>query len=246
MTEVVNFLDVKEHWNWRTQKWDSPEYEYIGRANAFHRLPQSFWANPFRLGKDTKAARGSTLGLFRRWLNGSSEGKKRLERLHTLDGKTLVCWCRGKAHGQPCHGEVLLEFMGERTVEAVPDELANQISLDGTQQPVLAWDAGGAAYESGTDRRGDLYRTDKQIAHPIGVPGKVYERWTDWYRDFLKLTLRVKGCSLTMSHVEYAQYRYETSLHARENMTDERAVMEREILKELLAELETEDELSER
>lgn len=236
MTEVVSFHDVKEHWNWRTQKWDSPEYEYIGRANDSHRLPQSFWANPFRLQKDTKAARGSTLGQFRRWLNESAEGKKRLERLHTLDGKTLVCWCRGKAHGQPCHGEVLLEFMGEVTVEAAP-EWANQISMNGEVMPVLAWDAGGAAYESGTDRRGDLYRTDKQIAHPIGVPGKVYERWTDWYRDFLKLT---------MSHVEYAQYRYETSLHARENMTDERDVMEREILKELLAELETEDELSER
>ncbi len=51
-TSVVNFRDVKAHWNGDSQHWDSPQFVYIGRANNTYLLPQSQWANPFREGKD--------------------------------------------------------------------------------------------------------------------------------------------------------------------------------------------------
>ena len=129
-----------------------------------------------------------------------------------------------------------LEMMGEQTVEAAPEYFESQMGMDGTQPPVLAWDDGGAAYQIGQARNGDLFRTNEKIAHPIGMPGEVYKEWITWYRAYLKYTLRVKGCGLTMSHEEYARFCYERRLDARENKTDARAVMVREMY--LLAELD--------
>ena len=232
MTNVVNFFDVKQHFNARVGTWDSSEFVYIGRKNQRYGLAESPWANPFRITRDTKAARASVLNQYRKWLQGSEQGAKVLARLHELDGKTLVCWCSP----QPCHGHVLVEMMGEQTVEAAPEYFESQMGMDGTQPPVLAWDDGGAAYQIGQARNGDLFRTNEKIAHPIGMPGEVYKEWITWYRAYLKYTLRVKGCGLTMSHEEYARFCYERRLDARENKTDARAVMVREMY--LLAELD--------
>jgi len=47
-TTVVNFQDVKDHWDLDTLTWDSDNYVYIGRYNPHYLLPQSVWGNPFR------------------------------------------------------------------------------------------------------------------------------------------------------------------------------------------------------
>ena len=46
MTNVVNFLDVKQHFNARAGTWDSSEFVYIGRKNQRYGLAESPWANP--------------------------------------------------------------------------------------------------------------------------------------------------------------------------------------------------------
>lgn len=88
------------------------------------------------------------------------------------------------------------------------------------------------------DRHHILYRTSEPIQRPLGLPGKAYLTWEEWYRDYLKDSLRVHGAALTMNHHEYACYRYTTRLKGLEGRDDQRSIWEREILLELMAELE--------
>lgn len=233
MTTVVNFLDVKQHFNARAGTWDSPDYVYIGRKNQRYGLPESKWANPVRLHVDTAEARMEGQALYRVHVMESGL----IECIHELDGKTLVCWCRGKKNGHLCHGDVLLEFLGVKAVEAVVPS-TSQMSIGGGQPCILAWDKGRAGYQIGQSKHGELYRTSERIGPQIGEAGKVYTDWMTHRRDYLKFILRVKGGTLTMSRTEYARYRYETSLQAMENETDAVARLHRDVLRELLAELD--------
>lgn len=234
MTTVVHFNDVKEHWNWRLRRWDAPEYLYIGRRMKDQHLPPSPWANPIRLHTDSAAARESALDQYRAWITTSDEGRELLPKLPALRNKILVCWCAPK----PCHGHVLLELLGEKPHVAVPA----QTTLDGTTEaspPIFLWDDGSAGFQSDKDKHGRLYRTSQPLKRQAGIPGKVYLEWSDWYRDYLKETLRVHGCAPAsgMSHSEYASFRYAMRLKGLEGRDDERSEMEYDILHELLAEL---------
>lgn len=100
------------------------------------------------------------------------------------------------------------------------------------------WSNGLGRFVTAKNRHGDLYYTDAEIKHPDGAPGQVYTQWSDWYRDFLKRTLRVKGGTLSMTREQHSRFRYNTYLKALEGKTDTRSEMEREIIGELLAELE--------
>lgn len=235
MTRVVHFNTVKDYWNVRAGGWDVPGLEYIGRENPTYHLPQSPWANPIKLHSDSVTVRAQLLDQYHTWLTTTDEGKKLLPHLPKLRGKTLVCWCAPKA----CHGDVLLELLGEKVR---PDQPV-QASLDGVQAKrpaLLLWDNGGATFKSGMDKRGQLYRTSEPIQHSLGVPGKVYLTHDEWYRDWIKMTLRVTGCAPLsgMKDCEYARFRYETRLEGLEGLDDERSEMETEILHELMAELE--------
>lgn len=238
-TQIVSFKDVQEHWDARRGRFDSPEFVYIGRANRAYHLPNSIWGNPYPVklnkGESEPSARTRSINAYREYLRHKPE---LLAQVRGLRGKTLVCWCKDSDHPhRQCHGDVLLEMLGEDRAEAAPG--IAQVDMGGELQLVLAWDGGFASHQIGMDRRGILYRTEDVIAHPIGEPGKVYERWADWYRDYLKMTLRVKYGAVCsgMSQTEYARFRYEQGLIAREGNTDERALIECEILQELLDEL---------
>lgn len=74
---------------------------YIGRANPTYGLPQSKWANPFKL--EREADRPIVLARYRIWLLSQAD---LLRDIHELHGKTLACWCAPKA----CHGDVLAEL----------------------------------------------------------------------------------------------------------------------------------------
>jgi len=70
---------------------------YIGRAVPRLGLPQSKWANPFRIGRD--GTREECIEKYRAYLLGRSD---LLEDLEELRGKVLGCWCKPEA----CHGDV--------------------------------------------------------------------------------------------------------------------------------------------
>jgi protein gp37 len=116
-TRVVSFHDVKDHWNQVTQQWDSDDYLYIGRRNAFYNLPESIWHNPHTAGGALPPVE-----LYRKQLTASP---KLLARIEELRGKILVCWCKSEAKpNTACHGDVLLELLGETLVAPVPTPAA--------------------------------------------------------------------------------------------------------------------------
>jgi len=107
-TTVVNFRDVKAHWNAATQTWDDPRYVYIGRANPTHRLPASRWANPYRLGKDTPQERDRVIGQYAADLTKRLQDSGERARLEALRGKVLVCWCKQPHKQVACHGDAIV------------------------------------------------------------------------------------------------------------------------------------------
>jgi hypothetical protein len=104
---VVNFRDVRQHWNAATQTWDNPRYVYIGRANPTHNLPASPWANPVKLDQDTPAERERVIGEYAALLAKRLQDPAERTRLEALRGKILVCWCAPKR----CHGHALVDAL---------------------------------------------------------------------------------------------------------------------------------------
>ena len=78
---------------------------YIGRAcyRGGWKLPQSIWHNPFSV---NKFGREKSIELYRQYI---LETPGLMSQLHTLQGKTLGCWCKPLA----CHGDVLVELVGD-------------------------------------------------------------------------------------------------------------------------------------
>ncbi len=79
----------------------NPNHVYIGRRNNRYGLPQSKWANPYKLSDGY--SREDALTLYRQYILNKPG---LLEDLPELMGKTLFCWCKPKA----CHGDVLAEL----------------------------------------------------------------------------------------------------------------------------------------
>ena len=88
---------------------------YIGHANPRRGLPQSPYANPFKVGKD--GTREECIEKYRTWLLSKPDLVERARR--ELRGKVLGCWCAPK----PSHGDVLVEV-----VDLDPDDLKAAIS----------------------------------------------------------------------------------------------------------------------
>jgi hypothetical protein len=100
-------------------KGGHPYDVYIGRAVKRYGLPESYFANPFKVTEDVsleEALRKYEDYLHNEVLN-TDEGPERLEELR---GKALGCWCAGK-QGAPeiltaddplvCHGQILLRAL---------------------------------------------------------------------------------------------------------------------------------------
>lgn len=80
---------------------------YIGRKHSD--FPEgSPYFNPFKIGID--GTRAEVIEKYERYLRSSPE---LLERLLSLDGKILGCWCKPKQ----CHGDVILKIINELKVE---------------------------------------------------------------------------------------------------------------------------------
>lgn len=79
---------------------------YIGRP--------SIWGNPYThyKDKDTKAefiveTREEAVKKYREYIT-EGEGRHLLEKLPSLSGKTLGCWCMPD---KSCHGDILIELI---------------------------------------------------------------------------------------------------------------------------------------
>lgn len=110
---LVSVHDVAHLWDERVARWAIPELVYIGRAMPHINLPRSRWANPFRITYDSPEARASAITQYRTHIHKFIADKK--VNLDELRGKTLVCWCADHDNPKPCHGDVLLELLGQYT-----------------------------------------------------------------------------------------------------------------------------------
>lgn len=86
-----------------THEWvKDPDHVYIGRACHYVGMDKSIWSNPFSIAKH---GRDKALLLYRDYVEETL-----FYRLSELEDKELGCWC----HPEKCHGDVLLEMLGER------------------------------------------------------------------------------------------------------------------------------------
>ena len=69
------------------------------------KLKESIWANPFKVTDDQ--TNESVCNKYEEYMRNKPE---LLEKLHTLVGKKLACWC----HPKPCHTQVLIKLMKEK------------------------------------------------------------------------------------------------------------------------------------
>jgi hypothetical protein len=90
----------------RTAGWRKPDgVVYVGRPTA--------WGNPFRVGGRAHGALDPATAVARyrdALLDGTlrtREGEALIDRLPTLRGRDLACWCD---LDKPCHADVLLEL----------------------------------------------------------------------------------------------------------------------------------------
>lgn len=107
--KLVHFNAVKQYWDYRKQRWTQSGIIYIGRAWPYQRLPESLFANPFRIEKDTDELREDAIELYASWLLNPKQARI-LRQIDMLRGMTMVCWCRPRR----CHGDVLLKLLQDK------------------------------------------------------------------------------------------------------------------------------------
>lgn len=81
---------------------------YIGRRCMMGgwNLPQSKWANPFRL-QDYEGNIDLVLKKYKEYILSKPE---LIQSLHELKGKVLGCWCMKKPTDK-CHGQILIQLI---------------------------------------------------------------------------------------------------------------------------------------
>ena len=89
---------------------------YVGRP--------TFWGNPWTHKDNTTAdfnvcSSGDAVQCFKDWLYGTKftdilqdKRQKIIDNIHTLQNKTIACWCSPES----CHRDILLEFLSTHTV----------------------------------------------------------------------------------------------------------------------------------
>lgn len=98
MTDAILINIRGQHGRHRAERAKSAgNYVLIGRP--------SIWGNPYTIGKD--GSRKEVVEKYRRYLMSRPD---LLAKIPELEGAVLGCWCLPS----PCHGEVLLELLGQR------------------------------------------------------------------------------------------------------------------------------------
>lgn len=103
MTGQIEIAHVRAYFD-TYATWERDRVVYIGRRMGRHKvpLPQSMWANAFKLPENpTLADRHECL---RNYARQFADQTLRITSLPKLFGCTLVCWCGGASL---CHGHFL-------------------------------------------------------------------------------------------------------------------------------------------
>jgi len=103
-TTIINIKGKKHIYGSSLE--NDPNMVYCGRLNnlAGWNLPQSKWANPFKVTKKEDNKR--VCDKYEKYLR---DNPFLLKRLKELIGKKLACWC----YPLPCHTEVLIKLLKE-------------------------------------------------------------------------------------------------------------------------------------
>lgn len=92
---------------------------YVGRANPRYGLPESPWANPYKIGRDGN--RSEVLALYEEYVL-ESFGLDRIWLAFGYPSPVLACWCSPRdgtpltlegpasARGEICHAQILLRL----------------------------------------------------------------------------------------------------------------------------------------
>lgn len=95
---------------------------YVGRAMPRYSLPESPWANPYKIGRD--GDRAEVLARYEEYVR-ENFGLERIRLAFGYPSPVLACWCAPK-DGQPlildkpevCHAQILLRLAGQTEREA--------------------------------------------------------------------------------------------------------------------------------
>ena len=81
---------------------------YIGRVNVRKKLLESPFANPFKLTSDLASERIKVVyDYFWYFYSKMKKESEFLEKVLTLRGKPLGCWCKPYV----CHGDIIVNFL---------------------------------------------------------------------------------------------------------------------------------------
>ena len=88
---------------------------YIGRGSPF--------GNPFRIGKD--GTRDEVIKKYREWFYKRLTDPWFSDKVHSLKGKVLACWCKPDV----CHGDIIVEYL-ENEQQNIPTTLTGSRSTE--------------------------------------------------------------------------------------------------------------------
>ena len=107
---MVSVLNVRG--NNKNELETDLNFVYVGRAVQWTKWERPFWGNPFTVRQHGHEA---AVRFSEEWLHGTAEGRRRLARLHELNGKVLGCWCVDWSGAgepkRPCHAVVLARLV---------------------------------------------------------------------------------------------------------------------------------------
>lgn len=95
------------------------DYEvYVGRAMPRYDLPESPWANPYKIGRD--GDRAEVLALYEEYVR-ETFGLERIWLAFGYPAPVLACWCANRngtpltlADPEVCHAQILLRLAGQK------------------------------------------------------------------------------------------------------------------------------------
>ena len=85
---------------------------YIGRRFTMggYDLPNSKWANPFKIDKTDDSSRDKVITQYEEYIRNNDE---LMNSLDELNNKILGCWCKPEA----CHGDILVKLFNEKFIK---------------------------------------------------------------------------------------------------------------------------------
>jgi hypothetical protein len=103
MTKVVN-------------RKNEPYDVYIGRGTPF--------GNPYKIGRD--GTRDDVIEKYREHFNKKLKDKSFRDRVKSLKGKVLGCWCKPDA----CHGDVIIEYLENERANTQTSSVQRRPTVD--------------------------------------------------------------------------------------------------------------------